>query len=289
MTDDDRRHPHRAFDPALIADFLGGREVRAAKLLPCGKTNSNYRLRLSSGEECVLRLLSRGDSSREAHVLSLARAFVPAPEVLAIGDGWLALEYVDGRPLQHTRDDLRLAGQALARIHSLRFDRAGWIEPDASVTPFHFPDGDFTSTMLARDDVRGWLGEALAEDVARLMQRTAHLRDGLSDPRLVHGDFNASNLLVCDGRLAAVLDWEFAHAGTRWMDVGNLLRHLPPALRRYVREGLEAGGAALPADWQARAELVDLSSALEFLTSGRSDTFKRECVTRVRRVVARLA
>jgi aminoglycoside phosphotransferase (APT) family kinase protein len=287
VSDADRRHPHRTLDLQLLADFLGRREVLSADLLPGGKTNSNYHLRLSDGSECVARLLNRGDASREAHVLGIAGELVPVPRVLATSDAWLVLEYVHGRALRHTPGDLRLAGEALAQINSLRFSRAGWLRLDGSVAPFDFSEGDFTSSMLARHDVREWLGEALAGEVAGLLARTEHLRDGLSDPRLVHGDFNASNILVRNGRIAAVLDWEFAHAGTRWMDVGNLIRECPLQLLEHVRAGLEAGGAALPADWHARAELMDLSSALEFLTSARSDAFKRRCVDRVRSIVGR--
>ncbi len=288
MNDTDRRHPHREFDPALTAEFLNGREVLSANLLRGGKTNSNYHVRLSDGTECVVRLLARGDARREAHALSLAAKFAPVPDVLAVGDDWLALEFVKGRHLRQTHEELRLAGEALARIQSLRFDAAGWLEPGGTITKFDFPDGDFTTTILARADVRGWLGEVLADDVTRLMAGTRHLRDGLSDPRLVHGDFNAANILVRDGCIAAILDWEFAHAGTRWMDVGNLLRNVPAHLHVHVRAGLKAGGASIPDDWRVRAELVDLSSALEFLTTGRSDAFKRECVERVRCIVQQL-
>ena len=289
MSDHDRRHPHREFDASLIADFLAGREVLSADLLVGGKTNSNYSLRLSDGLECVLRLLNRGDAGREAYVMALAGDLVAVPRVIARGDGWLALARVEGRGLRQAPEDLRLAGEALARMHSLRFEQAGWLEPDGSITAFDFSEGDFTSTMLARSDVCGWLGASLADDIALGMARTEHLHDGLSVPRLVHGDFNASNILVRDGRIAAVLDWEFAHAGTRWMDTGNLLRDCPRDLRAHVREGLEAGGEIVSDDWEARAERVDLSSALEFLTSARSDAFKRQCVARIRRIVQRLA
>ena len=37
----------------------------------------------------------------------------------------------------------------------------------------------------------------------------------------------------------------------------------------------------LPEDWLRRARLVDLTSHLEFLTTARSDAFKRECVGRI--------
>jgi aminoglycoside phosphotransferase (APT) family kinase protein len=42
----------------------------------------------------------------------------------------------------------------------------------------------------------------------------------------VHSDFNPKNLLVDpeSGELTGVLDWEFAHAGSPFTDLGNLLR-----------------------------------------------------------------
>lgn len=283
----DRRHPHRPLVPEQIADFLGDRAIVSSDLLPGGKSNSNYRLLLSDGSDCVLRLLSARNGSREAHLIEMAGELVPVPKVLSADSDWIALEFIPGRPLQCNPHELLQAGEVIARLQTRRFDRAGWIEADGSVTAFDFPEGDFTATMLGRDDVRAWLGEELADATARMIEQTLHLRDGLSDPRLVHGDFNPPNIVVRDGRIAAVLDWEFAHAGTRWMDVGNLLRHAPRELWEHVRQGLEQGGATLPEDWQARAELVDLSSALEFLASGRSDDFKRRCVRRLEGLVER--
>ena len=41
----------------------------------------------------------------------------------------------------------------------------------------------------------------------------------------------------------------------------------------------------LPEDWQERAELVDLASHLEFLTSNRAESFKKTCVGRVQRFI----
>lgn len=50
------------------------------------------------------------------------------------------------------------------------------------------------------------------------------LRDNLPDPPprlvLVHGDFRPANLLVDDGRVTALLDWEFAHVGDPAEDLG---------------------------------------------------------------------
>jgi aminoglycoside phosphotransferase (APT) family kinase protein len=42
----------------------------------------------------------------------------------------------------------------------------------------------------------------------------------------VHGDFNPKNLLVDpeSGVVTGLVDWEFAHAGSPYADLGNLLR-----------------------------------------------------------------
>jgi aminoglycoside phosphotransferase (APT) family kinase protein len=43
---------------------------------------------------------------------------------------------------------------------------------------------------------------------------------------LVHSDFNPKNLLVDPetARITGLIDWEFAHAGSPYADLGNLLR-----------------------------------------------------------------
>lgn len=50
------------------------------------------------------------------------------------------------------------------------------------------------------------------------------LRDNLPPPPrrqvLVHGDFRPGNMLVQDGRISAVLDWELAHRGDPMEDLG---------------------------------------------------------------------
>jgi hypothetical protein len=70
------------------------------------------------------------------------------------------------------------------------------------------------------------------------------------------------------------------------MDIGNLLRHIEPSRYSDIRTGLSAGGMSVPDDWLKRAQLIDLSSHLEFLTTARSDAFKLRCAGRVWEFVA---
>ena len=69
--------------------------------------------------------------------------------------------------------------------------------------------------------------------------------------------------------MAAVLDWEFAFAGSPFFDLGNLLR--PPLGSRpgfadAVAAGYRTAGGDLPPEWRRMAALADLFSWAEFLT-----------------------
>jgi aminoglycoside phosphotransferase (APT) family kinase protein len=93
------------------------------------------------------------------------------------------------------------------------------------------------------------------------------------EPHLVHGDFNPTNILVYKGAVTGILDWEFSHVGSPYMDIGNLLRHTDPMHHGEIEAGLVAGGLNVPSDWRRKAEFADLSSHLQFLTTQRADAF----------------
>ena len=76
----DRRNPSTPFDETMIQPFLRDRGVRSVELLQAGKINTNYKIELTDGLECVLRLYSHGDPAREAYVMSLGCAIsYPCP------------------------------------------------------------------------------------------------------------------------------------------------------------------------------------------------------------------
>jgi hypothetical protein len=49
-----------------------------------------------------------------------------------------------------------------------------------------------------------------------------------------------------------------------------------------IEAGLVAGGLNVLRDWRRKAELIDLSSHLEFLTTQRSDAFRQRCADWIR-------
>jgi aminoglycoside phosphotransferase (APT) family kinase protein len=66
----------------------------------------------------------------------------------------------------------------------------------------------------------------LADSLGELGEAAEALLDEETRTCLVHSDLNPKNLLFDPSTLAitAVLDWEFAHAGHPFTDLGNVLR-----------------------------------------------------------------
>ncbi|HWA89457.1 MAG TPA: phosphotransferase family protein [Rhizomicrobium sp.] len=71
-------------------------------------------------------------------------------------------------------------------------------------------------------------------------------------PVLVHGDFRVGNLMVTQDAISAVLDWECAHIGSPWEDLGWLCTRA----WRFDRPGLAVGGLDTTAPLFAAYERV---------------------------------
>jgi aminoglycoside phosphotransferase (APT) family kinase protein len=200
-----------------------------------------------AGERSVVRIYAnpspRGDAAHEvdAALLELVRGLVPVPEVLEVrradpGTGAPALlitSYVDGvrgDELLPTLDDDGLArlgthlGELLAVLGGMPMLRGG-----------PFVDGDLRiGTFGDVDDLLGYVaGSQLPwfspDDRAGLLEVAAAAQeklDGVGRCCLVHSDFNPKNLILDPDTLhvRALVDWEFAHAGNPYADLGNLLR-----------------------------------------------------------------
>lgn len=187
----------------------------------------------------------------ESAVIELAAtAGVPAPRVLAATDSLSGT----GQPAQVVSREAGLSiprrvlravaelgtgpalaeecGSALAKLHGL----------DPSVAPPGLdrlddddPFGDYCDGLTATLDELPLPQPAIRLGVEWL-RRNPPSRP--QRPAIVHADFRTGNLLVENGRLSAVLDWELAHVGDPMEDLAYL------CLRtwRFRNDGLPVGG-----------------------------------------------
>lgn len=242
-----------------------------------------------AGERTVVRVYAGRSAARgplapevDAALLQLVAPVLPVPRVLEArrGDpdhdlpGLLVCSWAAGERLDDLLPQLDAAAHALVGRHlGTLLGRLGLV---LQPRPGFFTDASLVASGTL-PELPDWVDEhrdRLPADAREGLDDLVVEADDLlaEDPRrvLVHGDLNPENVLVDPGTLevTALLDWEFAHAGHPWADLGNLLRHLEPDQRgrSLVRAALASYAALVPEvprDVLARAEAADVPALVE--------------------------
>lgn len=118
--------------------------------------------------------------------------------------------------------------------------------------------------------LEGWVREWTARADESLVSRSAVLavlEDALAappsagEPVWFHGDLHEGNLLVCDGRLVAVIDWGTAGRGDPAIELNAMWGYVPEEVSELYREAL-----GLDEDAYRRARGFALAPAISGLT-----------------------
>jgi len=203
--------------------------------------------------------------------LPVVRFRALVPHCAALDGPVLVQEFQDGEPAgdswESLTDQRKLAlssdlGVVVGRLHAI----AGG----------HFGDalGTTKAASLAESveaEVDGLLAGAEADVVgdgaalrSAIATAVSELDDAASVPALVHGDLWLPNILLRDGRISCVLDFEHTVFADRFRDFGKLDEHIFDAFPAGRAAFLESYGDTfpLPADWERRLDLAHLLHAL---------------------------
>lgn len=203
---------------ALDADFAGGQLPGRQQLV----LRANFQTPLPA---------SRPKAEEFAVLRAVAAAGVTVPEPLwlcgdaeVIGQPFFVMRRLpgdaDARPLvaDAARDGFGPAlaeqlARELALIHVLSPD-------DTRLTCLGAPPEPSSRAQIA--EWREWLSDLVLESsvLSDALDWLDHHAPHEERTRLLHRDFRSGNFLVDDGRLTAVLDWEFAGWGDPHEDIG---------------------------------------------------------------------
>ncbi|HZM83518.1 MAG TPA: phosphotransferase [Candidatus Limnocylindrales bacterium] len=219
---------------ARVCAAYGLGEPRAARYLPIGVINRNWRVDTTTGAYAVKELRdSNATGVREQHrrVKLLIGRGVPIPQPLerAGGDAVCAVDgaeftvsvWAPGEHLGGTTMSLAQAaalGDLLGRIHVALTDVAGTGTPGPGIA---VPDpGQALSYLDHLLDIIG--RKPVKDDIDEVaLANLAFRREILTDPALsapateelgpqgyIHGDFHHNNVLWHEGEVSAVVDWD---------------------------------------------------------------------------------
>ncbi len=242
-----------------------------------------------AGERSVVRIYAgashRGENAHDvdAALLRLVRGLVPVPDVLEVRradpaadlPALLVTSFLPGVRadlLLPELDDRGLAalgarlGRILGDLAGMPMLRAGpFVDGDLTIGSFGDIDGLPAFVSLHEEALPHWSPLEL-EGLREVAVDAQALLDTVGRLCLVHSDVNPKNLLVDPDTLevTGLLDWEFAHAGHPYTDLGNLLRFdRQPSFVEAVLDAYVARHGGAPSDALDLARAADLWALIE--------------------------
>ena len=214
------------------------------ELIAGGHSNLTYRFVDQNGRAFVLRrpplghiLESAHDMSREHRIISAVCASrVPVPKTYGLCEDksindqpFYVMEFVEGL-VPHTAETLEVLTDDERRSFGLHV-----IEVLADL---HTTDIDAIGLgQLAKKEaylerqLKRWTQQWLAtktQEIPDMDRSLALLHEKLPEQigaAIVHGDYRPGNMLIKDGKMSALLDWELCTLGDPLADVGYLLNN----------------------------------------------------------------
>ncbi len=224
------RAPERAEVDAALLEFVRG-IVPVPRVLDQRKADtygpSHLLLELLPGIRLDELLPSASEATRRAAGHSVGRVLARLAGIPFLRAGEFAGAELDVRPWPPEGGGLR-----------------PWVESHRDLGAFaHWTAEEFDGLLGVADDAQHLLDRPdsdgrspgslsfaarhpLSGDIRRAVGASSTSRTATRRISLCHSDLNAKNVLVdaTTGEVTGLIDWEFAHAGTPYTDLGNLLR-----------------------------------------------------------------
>lgn len=261
--------------------------VENIELLPGGLINSNYKVTLRGVDQAfLLRLYARknDDWQREQWLTTHINDSIPVPKVYycaydkALCNHPFAIyEFLDGVTLdryladghQPTPQLAREIGEALAWLHQQTFTAVGVFDQTFHITQ-SLPLPSTWPMLFLQGRTAERLGETAVHAVTDLLTQHADILHAF-DRRAVmcHGDFRPVNIMVRDGRLLGIIDWEMAVAAPALLDISLFIRFDEQVSNSFAHQFIDVyqqcTAFSLPGDWRRQAKLMGLTTLLQML------------------------
>lgn len=239
-----------------------GLDVRTIEGVPESFSSEVSRLTLAGGEQVYLKIpYSKVKWEREAEALRVLQDQVPVPQLLDVwqGDtevtGALLLSAIEGEALsgEVTAETAADIGRCHAELHTVGSERASKALPDLYDNWEEFRDRQFYGFA---EDVKGVIPDELFDWSLKHYERLKRQLPPADGPAFIHMDLRPANIIVKDGRVNGLIDFESSRFGSTEMDFTKLDRDIF-SKHFGTRAAFEAG-------YRSVRPLPDLDAILPF-------------------------
>ncbi len=254
-----------------------------------GMMNRTYDITISNGQDMVLRVYPRDDwkAEKEEYLYNLLakRTNVPVPIIYKIDASkkefpyaYSVLSRVPGEELGkvyvRTRNEnlIRDAAKYLAKIHSIKFKKFGWIVGKEIKPEFDdwkgFFDYGLKDKLKKIRKIPG-ISKNLVRQIRNYILLNQNLLEIKSRPCLVHKDYHFSHIIADKNKINGIIDFEWAVAGHNELDLIKsewwMFEKLPE-IRPIFHDAYRRAGGVISKKFEERKKLYELQILVGMLS-----------------------
>lgn len=248
----------------------------------------NYNLRVVSGTESyILRLYLRDPAAacREKALSKLLHSSIPVPIFYYAGNyeeyTFAVIEFMPGISLREVlltnvcAPDFAImteVGEMLSHLQNFTFPKSGFFDANLHIMHELPTVKDFALKTLENETVQTFLGSNVCINLRKSFQQADFSDLENTGPVLVHADFDPANILMTqkDGvwKVSALLDFEFAFAGSYLHDLASMLRYAHKMPEAFKEAFLRGYGKFLPDNNDNLFAYLNIAAILDILSRG---------------------
>ena len=291
----ERTFPFLEVDKSIVITLFKGileaKEIVKVLAINEGCRTTNYIVETNEvRKKYILKIFFATDQNYKKEIKLLKRLKenknIPVPKIYKVSSHeiiqnreYAIYEYMEGKSIGQAIDEgyeikeifVRDVAKYLAQIHSYKFNKVGFLDENLNLKE-ELPPLISWYELFMGYCAQKRLGKSIIDKINCIVKENEEVLLELDqDIRLVHGDFQGTNILIKDHRLSGILDWEFAMAGHPLADIGQFFRYEEyfnqNLIQVFENEYNKNSSYKLMNDWYKISKLRDLTNMIQLINA----------------------
>lgn len=271
----------------LFKGIIKSEDIEYISRIDEGCRTTNYKIDTKSKESFILKIFFDNNESyrREIKLFNKLKKEIKVPEIYRFDNHeiienreFVIYKRLKGQSLSNYVKEgniieekfVQQVAKAMSSIHKNKYNKVGFLDDDLQIKSLVPPLCEWYRMFMGKNaQIR--LGEKIKNDIYNIVDENRDILNALDDdPRMVHGDFQGTNILIDDnGNLSGILDWEFCMAGHPLADIGQFFRYDEyfdkNLINAFEYEYKKQSDYILTDDWYKISKIRDITNLIQLI------------------------